>query len=204
MFSDLQNDLDNFYDLSDDQQNLLLEEIVKRAEQDKSGFEEYLSTIPYGTMSTKSIFYEAIWKQPKNWGDFAFRELSKLIEEAERGNEEAIQDLMVLPFLVSLNGMTESYYKRTSFFLTRKLKSKIPAVREDCLVMILDIAESYNIPLERNQKSALQKLLLDPEFNIRIYAYSRLKELNLIPKRFKIPMLDKIRAKLTGKSSYLE
>ena len=204
MFTDLKNKLDSFHDLDHETKQSLLKEIHTRAVCQKEMFQNYLLNVNYGTLSHRDIFYEAIWNYPQGWEDFFNTELSQLITKAENGNKDAIDSLSAMIYLTYLEDMNTEFYTKSVDFLTQKLRSKIPEVRENCAQAITDIHAEYEVELSYKQISELQKLLKDSAFKVRVNAYANLKDANLVPKKFSISLIDKIRARLFGYSSLLK
>ena len=204
MFTDLKNKLDSFHDLDHETKQSLLKEIHTRAVCQKEMFQNYLLNVNYGTLSHRDIFYEAIWNYPQGWEDFFHTELSQLITKAENGNKDAIDSLSAMIYLTYLEEMNNEFYTKSVDFLTQKLRSKIPEVRENCAQAITDIHAEYEVELSYKQISELQKLLKDSAFKVRVNAYANLKDANLVPKKFSISLIDKIRARLFGYSSLLK
>jgi uncharacterized LabA/DUF88 family protein len=204
MFTDLQNELDTFHDLDHETQQSLLKEIHARATSQKEVFQNYLSTVNYGSLSHRGIFYEAIWNYPQGWEDFFHTELSQLIAKAENGNKDAIDSLSAMIYLTYLEDMNSEFYTKSVEFLTQKLRSEIPEVRENCAQAITDIHAEYEAELSTEQILELQKLLKDSAFKVRVNTYANLKDVNLVPKKFSISLIDKIRARLFGYSSLLK
>lgn len=204
MFTDLQNELETFHDLDYETQQSLLKEIHSRASSQKEVFQSYLSKVNYGTLSHRDIFYEAIWNYPQGWEDFFYTELSQLIVKAEGGSKDAIDSLSAMIYLTYLEDMNTEFYTKSVGFLTQKLRSKIPEVRENCAQAITDIHSEYEVELNTEQILELQKLLKDSAFKVRVNTYANLKDVNLIPKKFSISLIDKIRARLFGYSSLLK
>ena len=204
MFTDLKNKLDSFHDLDHETKQSLLKEIHTRAVCQKEMFQNYLLNVNYGTLSHRDIFYEAIWNYPQGWEDFFHTELYQLITKAENGNKDAIDSLSAMIYLTYLEDMNTEFYTKSVDFLTQKLRSKIPEVRENCAQAITDIHAEYEVELSYKQISELQKLLKDSAFKVRVNAYANLKDANLVPKKFSISLIDKIRARLFGYSSLLK
>lgn len=204
MFTDLQNKLETFHNLDYETQQSLLKEIHSRASNQKEVFQNYLSKVNYGSFSHRGIFYEAIWNYPQGWEDFFHTELTQLIAKAEDGSKKAIDSLSAIIYLTYLEDMNAEFYTKSVEFLTQKLRSKIPEVRENCAQAITDIHAEYEVELSSAQILELQRLLKDRAFKVRLNTYANLKDVNLVPKKFSISLIDKIRARLFGYSSLLK
>jgi len=198
MFKDIEQEIGNFYDLPELEQQALLNKIQSRGKKDIQGFKRYLSETGYGNNSDRSIFYEAIWTNPAGWEEFLFTELQNLVSAAENGNKDAIDELSSMVYLTKIETTDDSFYTKCLNLLTTKLQSLLPEVRVSCLEAILDIAEIGKKKLDNKQILALQNLLNDPVFKVKIFAYANLKESDLLPVDFKLSFFDKTRAQLMG------
>ena len=199
MFTDIQEKIENFIDLSTTEQENLLKEIEWRARNDKAGFKKYMSSLDYGLESSRCYFYEAIWGNPQGWEDWLYHEQTQLIMKAEMGDEDAIHELSSLFYLNKVENMPKEFYQKVMDLMTSKLNSNEPSVREYCAESMLDVNDVGNMEFTKQNIKALQNLLKDEVFNLRISTYSNLKEINLLPEGFRLSTLDRMRAKLTGK-----
>ncbi|MEZ5043683.1 MAG: hypothetical protein R2828_27550 [Saprospiraceae bacterium] len=204
MFKDLEADLENFYDLPEQKQEEILSEINQRGSKTQDKFKAYLKEVGYGINTNRSLFYEAIWKHPKNWEDFILEELEGLIKRSADGEKGVIEEFTSLIYLTDLEEMSPAFYKKSLSILWKGLDAKIPEVRGNCSEAIIDIIEIGEIMLKMNEVEKLQELLKDEVFKIRMQTYSNLKEINLLPKDFKFSVWDRIRAKLTGYGKLLD
>jgi len=204
MFQDIENQIDNFSDLREAEQKDIYAIIQKRAATDKPVFRTYVSGLEYGYDSPRHIIYEALHKKPKGWDDFFFEELQRFILEAENGDEGAINDLMGLYHLCNPEGMSTEFYTKIFNFLSEHLDSSQPKVRLHCMEEIIEVNENLGSKYSIEQIQKLQKLLTDADFEVRMNAYSYLKDEGILSKGFQVSFLDKWRAKLTGKGYLLK
>lgn len=199
MFTDIQVKVENFVDLETAEQENLLKEIEWKARNNREGFRKYMSSLNYGLDSPRCYFYEAIWGNPQGWEDWLYHEQMQLIMKAEMGDEDAIHEMSSLFYLTKVENMPKAFYQKVLDLMAIKLNSNEPTVREHCAESMLDINDIGNIDFTKEQIKALQQLLKDIVFSIRIKTYADLKEMNLLPHGFKLSTMDKMRAKLTGK-----
>ncbi len=204
MLEDIEDQIDNFSDLTGAEQEALFSTIRKRAAADKVAFKSYVSELEYGLYSPRQVIYEALYEKPQGWEIFLFEELQRFILEAENGHQGAIDDLTSIYYLSNPEGMSPEFYGRVVNFLSEHLNASHPRIRERCMEEIMDAREDYEVELSVEQIQKLQKLLTDSDFEVRINTYSYLKDDGLLPKGFQIPFLDKWRAKLTGKGYLLK
>ncbi len=200
MFEDKQELLDNFLDLQASEQEALLREILVIGNQNKEDFESYVSLLAYGLDSTKSIFYEAVWKNPKGWEHFALNELENLIHAAEHNVDGAEYELGSIFYLTQLSEMEQDFYEKAVDFLVSKLNSSVSKVRKACIEAITHIIDISEFKLSTEQKTKMQVLLTDASFYVRLHTYSNLKDFDLVPNDYKFSFLDKLRTRLIGKS----
>jgi len=204
MFGDLESKIENFYDLDESSEDTLLAEIRKRAYENKIDFERFMEELGFGFETKRPIFYEAIWKSPVDFEDWLYEEQVKLVTAAENGDEDAIFELSSLMFLCRIETENKDFFQKSTAFILSKFNSKSPDVREHCSDALLDLVEMQERNLNSNEIQAFNKLLVDPNFNIRIYTYCNLKELKLLPSGFELSFWDRLRAKLTGRSGFIE
>lgn len=183
---------------------IFLEEIYKKAIQDQEGFEAFLPSVGFGLDSTYSIFIEAIWtgdEEGKEWESFYSREIKRVVNEADGGNQDAIDELSVLIELTDVGTENKSFYKEGIDFLTGKLSSSNAKVREHCAEAIDYLLDNGEVEFPSVTITALQNLLKkDASLEVRVTAYNILKERKYLPKNFKWSMLDKLKIKLTGET----
>ena len=182
-----------------------LEEIYQKAMQDKAGFEAFIPSVGFGLESTYSIFIEAIWLGDEDdadgWEGFYLREIKRVVNAADTGIQDAIDELSVLMELTDVDIEDKSFYKESIDFLTGKLSSSNAEVRENCIDGIDYLLMSGVIEFPTVSITAIQNLLKkDPSLDVRVAAYDILKKRKYLPKNFKWSMMDKIKIKLTGKS----
>jgi len=201
MFTDIQEKIDHFIDLDSTEQENLLKEIEWRARNDKESFKKYIASLGYGLESPRSYFYEAIWGNPHGWEDWLYREQVQLIMKAEMGDEDAIHEMSSLFYLTQVENMSKEFYQKVLDLMTLKLNSNEPAVREYCAESMMNINDVGEMDFTKQNIKALQNLLKDKVFNIRINIYSDLKEIDLLPEGFRLSTMDRMWAKLTGKGN---
>jgi len=181
-----------------------LKEIYQKVIQDKASFEAFLTSVGFGLDSTYSIFIEAIWtgdEEGKEWEGFYSREIKRIVNEADSGNQDAIDELGVLIELTDVGTENKSFYKEGIDFLTGKLSSSHPKVREHCAEAIDYLLDNGEVEFPSVTITALQNLLKkDDSLEVRVEVHNILKERKYLPKNFKWSMMDKLKIKLTGKT----
>jgi len=205
MFEDLKNKIENFYDLSEIESNSFLEELNFRINRNPEEFKKFMSNLGYGFESNREIYYEALVKtNPQNWQNYILNELKLLLLKVEEGDKKAENDLDSINWLTDIPKMNSEFYHQTKSFLFTKLNSKIVEIRELSLTAIFDIFHRLKEKPKSEEVILLQKGLKDSNFKNKIYAYSDLKEANLIPKDFKFTTIEKIKIKIKGYSKLVE
>jgi len=204
MFDDLKEQLENFYDLSDDENKKISKEIIRRAKANKTKFGQYLADLDYGIDSPKEVIFEALSSDAREFEDVILREIKELINQAEAGNEDAEGYMSAIYWLADLKGMTDDFYRQSLDLYFKKLNSPSTDVREECRTAIFDIVDASNIKLTDNEVGKIQKMLYDKDFKIRVYTFSDLADAKLLPKGFKFSLFDKIRGRLKGYSKLMK
>lgn len=196
MFEDFKNKIENFYDLSETESDSFLEELNFRINRNPEGFKDFMSNLGYGFESDRGIYYEALIKlNPQNWHNYILNELKLLLSKAEGGDKNAENELGSVNWLTDISKMNSEFYYQTKSFLFTKLNSKIVEIRELSLTAIFDIFHHLNEKPKSEEVILLQECLKDSNFKNKIYAYSGLKEANLVPKDFKFTTIEKIKVK---------
>lgn len=202
MFKDLDNKIENYYKLIEPEKESILLELNTRINREPEEFKMFMQSYGYGLDVNRSIFYEAITKSnPNKWSDYLFAELKLLIEKAEEGNENACDDLSSIYWLIDIPDMDKEYYNRSKTLLIAKLNSNNAEVREQSLAGISDLFDHLKEKPTAGETTQLQECLKDSNFKNKVYAYSELKEADLLPKDFKFSIVEKIRIKLQGYST---
>jgi len=203
MFQELQQKALGYLEELDTPPSFLVE-IYKKAMEDKEGFEAFLPSVGLGLDSTYSIFIEAIWTGNENdteWEDFYLREIKRVVNAADAGNQDAINELSVLIELTDVETENKSFYKEGIDFLTGKLSSSSVEVREHCIEAIDYLLDFEKVEFPSISITAIQNLLRkDASLKVRVSAHNVLKDRKYLPKNFKWSMVDKLKIKLTGKS----
>ena len=117
---------------------------------------------------------------------------------------EAKDELSSIHWLTDIPNMNNDFYNETKSFLFTKLQSNIAQIRELSLTAIFDILNHLNEKPDKNESRKLINSLYDSNFKNKVYAYSDLKEANLIPEDFKFTLIEKIKIKLKGYSNLVE
>lgn len=198
MFRDLSSKIDRFYELTELGKKELFDEIHRRASADKVRFTNYMRELKFGFDQDRAIFYETIWGRSEGFEDWIFDEQARLIEAAEAGDDGAVSDMSNLMYLTQINTNEKDFYRKSVDFILSKLNSPVPEVREYCMEGIFDLVDMENRNFAPEEIKALQKLLTDDIFKIRIYTYCNLKEEKLLPSGFQLSFFDRTRARFTG------
>lgn len=205
MFTKLEDRIDNFYELSENDQEVLKAEISAIAESDPKSFYVFMDEMGYGLEYSRPIFYEALSSNtPNNWASFFTNELTKLIQAAEHNQEEAIEELDSIQWMTDIAEMENEYYDKLRKLFFSKLKSPNPEVREQCCTAFFNVLAHMKETANASEIKLLQSLLQDPNIKTKVYAFVDLKEAHLLPAGFQFSFADKIKIKLNGLSDFIK
>ena len=185
--------MDKFYDLDSDVDDQVFEQLLKFANSDKEAFIKYSNSQKLGANSYRPILYEAIMHSANGWENFLLEQIKFIIEQADKGNKDAIYEISSIYYLTNISDLEKSFYSSAIEFFKPKLNSKNNEVKKAALEYIIDLHFESKIRLTQNLKEELQKQLEDKTYNVRLYAYLNLKDENLLPVGYKQSKLDKLR-----------
>lgn len=190
---EIENLMDKFYDLDSDVDDQVFEELQKFANSDKEGYIKYLNSQKLGPNSYRPILYEAIMDSANGWENFLLEEIKFIIEQAEKGDEDATYEISSIFYLTNISDLKKSFYTSAIEFFQSKLNSKNNEVKKAALEYTIDLHNESKIRLTEKLKKQLQVQLKDNSYNVRLYAYLNLKDENLLPQGYKQSILDKFR-----------
>lgn len=190
---DIEKLMDKFYNINDDVDEQVFEKLNSYFFDDRDGFKEYVNSQPLGHSSYRAILYESIMDNANGWEDFLLEQIKYIIDECDSGNKEAEHEISSIFYLTNISDLNSTFYSSTIKYLRSKLNSSKKEVRKAALEYIVDLHFEGKLTLGDELKSELQNQLEDKIYNVRLYAYLKLKDENLLPKGFKQTTMDKIR-----------
>lgn len=198
MFSSIQEEIWSFDELDEAKQQNVLQQVREIAKQNREEFEQFVANLAYGAEMQREVYYQAIYKEAAQWEELLLREMEKHLQAAEQNRKGAIDDLVLLYWFCSKEGLSASYYDKSLSILLSALQAKSADIREAVMEAIIDLIQEMPRPLTKEETSSIQNLLQDKEFNIRVYAYANLKHVGLLPNGFVLSQADKDLAKNLG------
>ncbi len=197
--------MDKFYDLDEDVDEQVFNALNAHFGNDKNGFIDYINSRPIGQSSHRAILYEHIMNNASGWEEFLYEQIRLIIDAIESGNKDAEDELPSLYYLTNISDLKKSFYTKSIEYLRAKLNSRNNSVRKVALEHLLDLHFESKIDLDYSLRDALQYQLYDKNYNVRLYAYLNLNDFNLVPKNFKLRLMDRIRIKMSADHrSYLK
>ena len=185
--------MDKFYDINEDVEEQVFEELTSYFSNDKEGFKEYVNSQPLGQFSYRAILYESIMDDANGWEDFLLEQIKYIVDECDSGNKKAEHEISSVYYLTSISDLKKDFYTSAIKYFRSKLNSNNKEVRKAALEYIIDLHFERNLTIDNYLKSELQNQLTDKIYNVRLYAYLNLKDESLLPKGFKQTTMDKIR-----------
>ena len=172
-----------------------IQSLSKKERQEKF-IEEFREIYTLEKHVSIDFIYEAIClderKDLSNWEEFFIKEYDRTFYKADKDN---MPDLLIELFVIGLyiDDHNERLNKEMIKICAKYLRSKNDKVKryaieyvEDWILEIKDKSEFH--PLLRD----IQKLLKDKNKKIRKQSYLTLKELNYLPKKFRLGIIDRI------------
>jgi hypothetical protein len=173
--------------MSEDEESSALTQVCDMA--DTSGFTEWLSTLPRERYGIRAIVYEALAAEAERFESILFKELMEAVQSAPTVPSPG--DVLD-PFL-ELTPLSETGFKlKFRDHLLPLLSAAHPEIRRFVLILIVDFLE----PSDRSIIEEIQTILnRDPDWRVRHFAWMTLLELDALPKNYRRPILDRLRAK---------
>jgi len=188
MEATVQKILDNYDELSEKEEKIAIMQIRKFAENESENFKKFL----YGLERTDyGVLINALSEDVEKWNNFFIEEIKRIFSEAENSENPAASIMFLDEFaFVELDKFT--YPENLINFLKNYLKHKLPAFRYWALSLITDYVKIS----DRMTINTLEQLQKDPDWRIRYWTYIYLENINGKNTKYKLSLIDKIRAKL--------
>ena len=187
----------DFYNLTESNQNELLNEVLKTANNNPEAFKKLVAQLEFGLECPLPFIYEALSKDLENWGSFYVDEFQRLLKLANANN-------------VPKNYLT--YLSEFSYLKPEEFKERNEIVR-------LAIAQlgnpqaifryyAYNVLFDMyldnddSLKDILIKGLKDKDWRIRYWTHLNCEDFNLLPKGHSLKLTDRLRAMIFDTVKY--
>ena len=195
---ELEKLMDKFHDIYSEVYEEVLDELLKFAIRDKEGYIKYVNSQKIGSNSYRSILYEAIMYDANGWENFLLDQITYIIEGYESMDKKAKEELSSIYYLTNIDDLEKSFYTSAIDYFKTKLNSTHPEIRVVALESMVDLHFGGEIEMNGQLKRELQNQLKDKAFKVRLFAYLHLKEEDLLPKKYKPHLIDRIRMKMSS------
>jgi hypothetical protein len=192
---DSDKEQDHYIFLSEEEQKVILDEILIFANNNKSTLIQYCHKIIPTQFCNLELIYEALAKDPVNWGEFICEEFKRIFSSASKSNDpfDYTYCLDVALFFEETNNPLGD---KIINILLKELDNPIDALRHRAVWFLSDWIDEEDIT---KYKFAIDKMLTrlkDSNWKVRYITYFVLKEkLPASDNRLKINSWDKLRGK---------
>lgn len=197
---ELEHLMDRFQD-AEDVDARMFEALRSFFVSDPEDFKAYVNRQQMGASSYRPILYESLSEHANGWEDFMIEQTKHIVEASHVGDKGAEQELYSVYYLTSISGLEDRFYDSLIEYFNSKLDSNNISVRKHALEYIIDLHSAGDKAPTTKQKKLLRGQLMDPVFNVRMWAYIRLQDGELLLRDYKQPLIDRIRTKVS--SDYL-
>ena len=196
---EFENRIRIFWDSSDEsEKQLLLDDILHYANSNSQAFKNDITEIIFDKdLQPLPIILEALSKDTSNWGDLYVDVLDDIFETAKKSEKpnEILSSLMEFAYIEEddkpyIQKIADRLYKELS---TDTLETKLAAIWT--LPNYLDNNSIRNRDVMVN---ALQQLLYDNNWKVRVVAFKSLGYGNLLPARHSLSFTDKLLKLILG------
>ena len=179
--------LDEFYDLSEQEEEKILATILKMA---NSQPEEFIKIMRELEAIDYSILHEALAEDMENWSDFFLDELKRILKSAKE-TSHPVKTLVYLDEFINIDPEEFKHRDELINILRKELKNEHPAFRYWAINLITDFMKEGDYMTIKS----LEKHLVDPDWRVRYWTYMILNEIKK-PNKYKLSFIDKIRSKI--------
>jgi hypothetical protein len=179
-----------FDDLTIEQQRESLMAILEIANTDPAKLEEAVKNKEFNEENHLPILYEALSKDMDRWADFFLIEIKRILDNAKKSKTPK----KVLNLLDEFAFIDPDTFKHRAEFveiLKRELDHKNPIFRYYAVSLLSDFVKENDY----NAMDKLKRMLGDPNWRIRYWAYVALRDLTKIGRQEQLSLFDRFRSK---------
>jgi len=179
--------LDEFYDLSEEEEEKAFAKILEMANEQPEELKQIVTELEQDSVS---FVFEALAKDMENWNDFFLDEAKRIVEKAKKSNKPS-QILTYLGEFIFIEPEEFKHCNELVNYMKKELDNESPVFRYWAVSIIADFMDEGDYITTK----LLEKRLSDTNWRIRYWVYVLLKEQKEKGK-YKLSFLDKIRAKI--------
>lgn len=181
--------LDQFYELTNDEQDLVLQQVLEFANANKDQFADEIRASEYDQANHLPIYYEAIAKDLDTWADFFFSEIKRIFDLARVAVKptEVLMQIDEFAFLIQ-DGF--KYRDELVRMMKKELNNEKPIFRYYAISLLREYLNLNDF----NTIEKLRLLLADPDWRIRYWTYYSLKDLGLLNANESLSLMDRLRS----------
>jgi len=193
MEAEIREILDNYYELTEQEEASAFKKIREYAETQPEQFKTLLQSVDrraYG------FLIDALFENTNKWSSLFFDEIKRIFETADKSDDPNNAILFIDEYsFMDYDDFTHA--EALVDYLKQYLKHRLPAFRFWAVSLIADFIE----PTDRLRISILEQLQKDPDWRIRYWVYQYLTELRG-KGRYKLSFMDKLKAKLMNPDKF--
>lgn len=134
---DLDKEQTKYLDLTIEEQDVLLEEILIYANNNKSEIINYCHKIEPTQFCNLEVIYEALARDPDNWGEFIYEEYKRILNNAKKSSDP-FHYTSCLDVGLYFETKNKPFADKIIKLLTKELDNPIDAIRHRALWFLSD------------------------------------------------------------------
>lgn len=163
---DLDKDQEKFLELTPEERGVLLNEILTFGNNNRNELINYCYNIEPTQFCNLEVIYEALAKDPDNWGDFIFEEFKRIFKQAKQ-SKNPFTYTSCLDIGIYFENKNKPFVDKIITFLTGELDSSIDDFRHRALWFLSDwIDDEYSYKYKKTIDK-MSELINDPNWKIR-------------------------------------
>ena len=185
----LKEEFENYHDLSKAEQESFRNSLLETANQNPAGFISLVHQAPFGSDCPLPIIYQALANDLDQWGSFFVDEFQRLYQLARtaKNPKQYLCNLKEYYFIDP-----ENFKEREALvqLAISELENEQPIFRHYAYNTLFEI----DLENDHSMDHILQRGLYDPDWRIRYWTWSNCDAYEILPDRFNLSWLDKLKA----------
>jgi hypothetical protein len=185
-------------DISDESRESVNSELLKLAASDKAGFITFIRRLPLTEPNNLFEVYQALATDTEHWAQVMIDEMDRLFNEA-RTSDSPAQVLEPLEAIIFFQDGSEEVREEVCQRLVASLDSPITSIRRRAAWLLGDF-------IKPQDGYSIEKITLtlrnDSDWRVRNFAFLTLRDNQLLPRNFNLPIFDQLRARVLDEFVY--
>lgn len=194
---DLDKEQEKYLDYTTEEQNILLAEILSFANNNRARLIDYCHQIEPKQFCNLEVIYEALAKDPDNWGEFIYEEFVRIFNGAKQ-SQNPFTYMSCLDIGLYFENKNKAFVDNIIRFLSNELDNKIDDFRHRALWFLSDWIDDEYSYKHKKTIDKMATLINDNNWKIRYITFLVFKDRSFsVNYKLSQTFWDKIRSKFT-------